>query len=127
VSSCQRQPDRETIDASGIDPIPQGRRPGALIERAPDAELLRETIGFAAQSLMELEVGELTARRATGAAQWLPRSVKSAALRPEPARWTCTFPGSGDASQPARASRQGSRNSWLTSPMTGRVHLSQFP
>jgi len=32
----------------------------ALIEKAPDAEFLREMIGFAAQRLMELEVGELT-------------------------------------------------------------------
>src|SRR5918911_1131662 len=32
----------------------------ALIEKAADAEFLREMIGFAAQRLMELEVGELT-------------------------------------------------------------------
>jgi putative transposase len=32
----------------------------SLIEKAADAELLREMIGFAAQRLMELEVGELT-------------------------------------------------------------------
>jgi putative transposase len=32
----------------------------ALIEKAPDADLLREMIGFAAQRLMKLEVGELT-------------------------------------------------------------------
>src|SRR4051794_5003404 len=32
----------------------------ALIEKAPDADLVREMIGFAAQRLMVLKVGELT-------------------------------------------------------------------
>lgn len=32
----------------------------ALLEKSSDTDLLREMIGFAAQRLMELEVGELT-------------------------------------------------------------------
>ncbi len=50
-----------------------------MLEKGSDATFLREMIGFAAQRLMELEVGELTGAhpwraqpRPAGAAQRLP-------------------------------------------------------
>src|ERR1700748_1471190 len=66
-----------------------------LVEKTPDADLLREMIGFAAQRLMELEV-----ESQTGAAygeknpeRLAPRNGYPAGPgRPAPARSNCAFP-----------------------------------
>jgi putative transposase len=64
----------------------------ALLEKSSDADLLREMIGFAAQRLMELEVGGLTGSghgeldsRSTFSQNRRPRGTRRS--NPSPFKW----------------------------------------
>ena len=83
-----------------------------LVEKTPDADLLREMISFAAERLMELEVGALTgAAYGEKSPERLTQrnGYRGATGTPAPARWNCPSPSCA----PAPTSRAfSSRAAW---------------
>ena len=85
----------------------------SLVEKAPDADVLRDMIAFAAERLMELG-GRRLDRRRPRREEHLLRLVQRNGYRdrdwetPGPARLSCAFPGyARAATSPVSSSRGG--------------------
>jgi hypothetical protein len=81
-----------------------------LVEKTPDADLLRNMIGFAAERLMELEVQELTgAAYGEKSPERLAQcnGYRDRIARRAPAPWSCASPSCARAATSQASSNHG--------------------